>query len=159
MCFQIAAQVRQRLRNHPEPAAALPFPTPIRARGCSRTPGPCTAHTRVRSVPSARWPFRTEMRPKGPSGAKAAAGGIRATGPGGRKTPCGGLRRGSEAGNGDGRDRPAERAVRPKRPCRDLLVSIFGYQRYEFFSARCGMFRTFNHIEFDYQQNQSAIAR
>ena len=140
-------KVRQRLRNHPEPAAALPFPhSNFRARGCSRTPEPCTAHTRKRSVPSARWPFRTEMRPKGPSGTKSRS--RRASAQPGRTA-------GKRPAEGSGGDRKretgtAETGLRKGSPPEEAMPGPacfhFGYQRYDF-SARCGMFRTFNHIE------------
>ena len=127
-------KVRQRLRNHPEPAAALPFPTPISA------PEAAAAHrNRARHIPGSV-PFRPQDGPFGPKCGrkarpvqKAAAGGHPRNRTGRSENA---LRRAPE-GIGSGkreRQRPTcRRAVRPKRPCRDLLVSIFGYQRYDFF--------------------------
>lgn len=148
MCFQIAAQGPA---TAPEPSGTrggttLPHSN-FRARGCSRTPEPCTAHTRECSVPSARWPFRTEMRPKDPSGTKSRS--RKASAQPGRTA-------GKRPAEGSGGDRKREtgtaetdlqKGCPPEEAMPGPACFHFRIPKIRFFSARCGMFRTFNHIE------------
>lgn len=161
MCFQIAAQGPA---TAPEPSGTrggttLPHSN-FRARGCSRTPEPCTAHTR-------EWfRFRPQDGPFGPKCGRKTRSGTKSRSRKASAQP--GRTAGKRPAEGSGGDRKREtgtaetdlqKGCPPEEAMPGPACFHFRIPKIRFFSARCGMFRTFNHIELIINKNQPAIAR